>query len=313
MTVMCERSGNREGMRMNGGNDWPALPLAQWQDTRDTLHLLTQIAGKVRLASTPVINHWWNVSLYVTARGFTTSLMPHRDGGGFQIDFDFIAGEIVITTTAGGARSISLSSKPVAEYYAELMLALSDLGVPTEIWPVPVEIEGVIPFPEDHVHVTFDLAQARGFWLALVQAERVFTEFRAGFIGKDSPVHLFWGALDLAVTRFSGRTAPPHPGGAPNCGPEVMLEAYSHEVSSAGYWPGGGPEGIFYSYCYPEPPGYRTYPVEPAGAYFSAELGEFVLPYELVRGDAGRLPAFLQSTYEAAAICGHWDRAALER
>ncbi len=196
------------------------------------------------------------------------------------------------------------------------MELLAKLGVGTEIWPVPVEIEGAIPFTEDYVHAAYDRGQVERFWLALVQIERVLRRFRGRFIGKASPVHLFWGALDLAVTRFSGRPAPPHPGGAPNCGPPVMLEAYSHEVSSAGYWPGGGGEGLFYSYAYPEPAGYRDTAVRPDGATFDAELGEFVLPYELVRraeDPDGLLLEFLQSTYEAAAMTAQWDRAALER
>lgn len=295
---------------------WPALPLSQWQDTRDTLHLLTQIVGKVRLANTPLINHWWNVPLYVNCRGFGTSLMPHPGVGGFQIDFDFTAARIEVLTAGGPGRSVPLEEKPVADYYRELMSALADAGAGTKIWPMPVEIPGAIPFPGDTAHTRFELGQALRFWQALTQMERVLTEFRSRFAGKVSPVHLFWGALDLAVTRFSGRTAPPHPGGAPNCGPQVMLEAYSHEVSSAGYWPGGGPEGVFYSYAYPEPEGYRDCPAGPDGAHYSAELGEFVLPYELVRTSEdpdATLLAFLQSTYEAAAERGSWDRGALER
>jgi len=264
----------------------------------------------------PLVNHWWNIPLYVTARGLTTSLMTHPGGEGFQIDFDFRSHVLDIITVSGRHRALDLRPVAVADFYREVMEALDKLGVGTPIWPVPVEIEGAIPFADDDVHAAYDPDQVERFWLALVQIVRVLRRFRAGFIGKASPVHLFWGALDLAVTRFSGRPAPPHPGGAPNCGPHVMWEAYSHEVSSAGYWPGGDGEGLFYSYAYPEPAGYRDTAVRPAGASFDPELEEFVLPYELVRraDDPDRLLLeFLQSTYEAAAITGHWDRAALER
>lgn len=299
-----------------GPRAWPALPLSEWQPTRDTLQLMAQIVGKIRLANEPLANHWWNVPLYVTARGFSTSLMPHPGHQGFQIDFDFYDHEVKVATTSGGTESVALGARPVASFYADMMDALADLDVETRIWPMPVEIEGAIPFPEDYEHTAYDPEQAQRFWLALTRIEPVFQLFRGRFVGKVSPVHLFWGALDLAVTRFSGQTAPPHLGAAPNCGPQVMLEAYSHAVSSAGYWPGGGGEGFFYSYAYPEPDGYKDFPVAPDGASYSAELGEFVLPYELVRAadDPARpLLAFLQSTYEAAAVTGQWDRAALER
>jgi len=295
---------------------WPSLPVAEWAPTRDTLQLWTQIVGKVRMANTAIINHWWNVPLYVTARGLTTSLIPHRRGTSFQIDFDLQDHELRVVTAREEGRSFALGSLSVAEFYGELMAVLEQLGVGTTIWPVPVEIEGAIPFAEDREHATYDPDQARRFWLVLVQAERVFQVFRSRFIGKASPVHLFWGALDLAVTRFSGRPAPPHPGGAPNCGPQVMLEAYSHEVSSCGYWPGGEGEGLFYSYAYPEPPGYREVKVNPDAASFSEALGEFVLPYEVVRTAADPdavLLDFLQSSYEAAADCATWDRLSLER
>ncbi|HET9772718.1 MAG TPA: DUF5996 family protein [Acidimicrobiia bacterium] len=298
------------------GAVWPALPVAEWQATRDTLTLWTQIVGKIRMVNGPVVNHWWNVPLYVSVRGLSTSLMTHPGGEGFQIDFDFRAHTLDIVTVSGQRRTLGLRPVSVAEFYAEVMEALDKLGLSTAIWPVPVEIEGAIPFPDDHVHAAYDAGQVERFWLALVQMQRVFHQFRSRFIGKSSPVHLFWGALDLAVTRFSGRTAPPHPGGAPNCGPHVMLEAYSHEVSSAGYWPGGDGEGLFYSYAYPEPPGYRDVEVRPSAATFNGELGEFVLPYELVRqadDPDGLLLEFLQSTYEAAATTAQWDRAALER
>ncbi|MFE1782356.1 DUF5996 family protein [Streptomyces sp. NPDC059506] len=294
---------------------WPPLPVAQWQATRDTLHLWTQVVGKVRLARTPLSNHWWNSTLYVTARGLTTSLVPYAPGRGFQMDFDFLDHRLVTLTTAGDTRSVDLAPRPVADFYSDVVHCLDDLGLPTRIWPVPVEIEGAIPFPDDRVHASYDAAQAQRFWRVLVEADRVFSQFRGRFVGKVSPVHFFWGALDLAVTRFSGRPAPPYPGSAPNCGPHVMREAYSHEVSSAGYWPGGEDEGVFYSYAYPEPDGFREFPVAPAGAYYNEELGEFVLPYREVRtaeDPDGTLLEFLQSTYEAAAALAHWDRAALE-
>jgi hypothetical protein len=298
-------------------NRWPSIPVAEWQDTRDTLQLYTQVVGKVRLANEPLLNHWWNIPLYLTARGLTTSLMPHPTGPAFQIDFDFLAHRLDATTVAGDARSIDLEPRPVAEFYADVMEMLEDLGVATEIWPVPVEIVGAIAFTDDHVHASYDRDAVRRFWLALVEMERVFKVFRSRFVGKSSPVHFFWGALDLASTRFSGRDAPPHPGGAPNCGPHVMWEAYSQEVSSAGYWPGPpGDEGVFYSYAYPEPPGYRETRMAVQGARWDEGLSEFVLPYELVRTAAdpdALLLDFLQATYEAAATTAAWDRNALER
>lgn len=300
----------------SGDGGWPPLPVNEWAPTRDTLQLWTQIIGKVRMANEAMVNHWWNVPLYVTARGLTTSLISHSSGQGFQIDFDFIAQQLVFQTSSGGTRAFELRSGPVADFYAQVMGVLDDLGVATGIWPVPVEIEGAIAFPDDVVHTSYEPDQAHRFWSALVQIDRVLRQFRSRFLGKASPVHLFWGALDLATTRFSGRVAPPHPGGAPNLGPQVMHEAYSHEVSSCGYWPGGDGEGVFYSYAYPEPPGFREAPIRPDGGSYSDELGEFVLPYHLVRTapDPDRLLLdFLQSTYEAAATAADWDRAALER
>jgi hypothetical protein len=291
--------------------------VSDWLDTRDTLQLYTQVVGKVRMANTPIANHWWNVPLYPTARGLTTSLMHHPTGGPFQIDFDFLAHRLDVSTVDGGQRSLPLEPRTVADFHAAVMNMLDDLGVATEIWPVPVEIVGAIPFPDDHTHTTYDPDAVQRFWLALVEMTRVFSVFGGRFLGKASPVHLFWGALDLAATRFSGRTAPPHPGGAPNCGPHVMIEAYSHEVSSCGYWPGPpGEEGVFYSYAYPEAPGYRAAAVVPPEAGWDDGLAEFVLPYEVVRTAADPdavLLAFLQSTYEAAAIAARWDRDTLER
>jgi len=295
---------------------WPPLPVAEWQDTRDTLQLYTQVVGKVRMANEPITNHWWNVPLYITARGLTTSLISHPSGPGFQIDFDLRDHVLDIVTVDGDRRSLALEPRAVADFYAAVMGMLDELGVATEIWPMPVEIEGAIPFTDDRVHAAYDPDQVQRFWLALVEMVRVLKVFRSRFVGKASPVHLFWGALDLATTRFSGRTAPPHPGGAPNCGPHVMYEAYSHEVSSCGYWPGGAGEGVFYSYAYPEPLGFRDVEIGPQGASYDDQLGEFVLPYELVRTAQHPdrvLLEFVQSTYEAAAITARWDRDALER
>ena len=298
-----------------GAPIWPELDVAQWAGTRDTLQLWTQIVGKVRMANTPTMNHWWNVPLYVSARGLTTGLIPHGSRG-FQIDFDFLAHRLDIAVTDGATRSMRLEPRTVADFYAEVMAHLGDLGLGTTIWTMPVEIAGAIRFDADVEHGAYDPDAVERFWLALVQMNRVFEVFRARFVGKVSPVHLFWGALDLAVTRFSGRAAPPHPGGAPNCGPQVMWEAYSHEVSSAGYWPGPDGEGVFYSYAYPEPDGYRSMPVRPAAAGFDDLLSEFTLSYTVVRTavdpDAVLLE-FLQSTYEAAAERAEWDRPSLER
>jgi uncharacterized protein DUF5996 len=294
---------------------WPELPVAKWSDTRDTLQLMTQIVGKVRMANTPVMSHWWNVVLFVSARGLTTGLIPHGDNG-FQIDFDFIDHQLIVTSTGGDRRTVALRTGPIAEFYGEVMGVLDELGLSTPIWPVPVEIPDAIPFDADTSHVAYDADQVHRFWLALVQINRVFEVFRSRYVGKVSPVHFFWGALDLAVTRFSGRPAPKHPGGAPNCGPHVMWEAYSHEVSSAGYWPGPDGEGVFYSYAYPEPAGFRDATVRPTAASFNTELGEFVLPYTAVREAADPdavLLEFLQSTYDIAADAAEWDRTALER
>jgi hypothetical protein len=299
------------------GDRWPVIPVAGWEETRDTLHLYTQVIGKIRLANEPLANHWWNATLYVTARGLTTSLMPHPSGRAFQIDLDLIAHRLDVTTVDDQRGSLPLRAQPVADFSAEVVDLLGQLGVDTPIWPVPVEIAGAIPFAEDRVHASYDPDAVWRFWRALVAIEGVFKQFRSRFVGKASPIHYFWGAIDLAYTRFSGRSAPPHPGGAPNCGPHVMLEAYSQEVSSCGYWPGGpGDEGTFYAYAYPEPPGYRDAAAAPDGARWDGELGEFVLPYERVRSaedpDATLLE-FLQTTYEAAANSAEWDRDALER
>lgn len=295
---------------------WPALPLAGWQDTYATLHMWTQVVGKVRLALAPPINHWWQVTLYVTPRGLTTSAMPHGTRT-FAIDFDFLDHALRIVTSDGGVRAFPLRPEPVADFYAATFAALRELGLDVRIWGTPVEVEAPVPFERDHQHASYDPDAAQRFWRILVQADRVFTEFRSRFLGKVSPVHFFWGGFDLAVTRFSGRGAPKH-GPVPNVADFVVQEAYSHEVSSLGFWPGGGPlpEPVFYAYASPEPPGFKEAWVEPEGAYYSQDLGEFLLPYEAVRtaaspGDA--LLRFAESTYAAAADLARWDRAALER
>lgn len=301
----------------SGSRRWPSIPVADWHETRDTFQLYTQVVGKVRLANEPISNHWWNVPLYVSGRGLTTSLMAHPTGPAFQVDFDLIDHRLDILTVTGTTRSLDLRPRPVAEFYAKVMTLLGELDVATDIWPMPVEIPDAIAFPDDTEHTAYDPDAVQRFWLALVEMQRVFKEFGTRFIGKSSPVHLFWGAIDLAFTRFSGRTAPPHPGGAPNCGPHVMWEAYSHEVSSVGYWPGPpGDEGVFYAYTYPEPPGYRDVDLSVQGARWDQDLGEFILPYELVRTAAdpdALLLDFLQATYEAAATTADWDRQALDR
>ena len=295
---------------------WPELPYAAWRDSCETLHLMTQIVGKICLARTPWLNHSWHVTLYVTARGLTTSPIP--DGArSFQIDFDFIDHVLLISTSDGKQRKLPLTAQPVAAFYAAVISALAELGIDVKIDDRPNELPNPIRFGDDHVHASYDPDAAHRFWQVLRQADRVFAKFRSGFLGKSSPVHFFWGSFDLAVTRFSGRPAPRHPGGVPNLPDEVAQEAYSHEVSSAGFWPGGG--GIdypaFYSYAYPEPKGFRTAKVRPDAAFFSEALGEFILPYDAVRTAAdpdGALLDFLQSTYMAAADAAKWDRAALE-
>jgi len=296
-------------------NAWPKLVVDDWKDTRDTLHMWAQIVGKVRMELTPLVNHWWNVPLYVSPRGLTTSAIPYRTGS-FEMTFDFIDHELHIDTDRPERRTVALAAKPTAVFYEETMAALESLGIEVRILPRPVEVDPSIPFTEDYEHASYDPESAQRFWRLLQQVDRVLHEFRTRYLGKVSPVHLFWGALDIAVTRFSGRTAPRHPGGAPNCADWVMEEAYSHEVSSAGYFAGGGAEGAFYAYAYPEPGGYPDYPVLPAEAAYDVALGEFLLPYEAVRtADDPRamLLDFLQTTYSAAADLGKWDRQALER
>jgi hypothetical protein len=293
---------------------WPALPQAAWSDTCATLQLWMQIVGKIRLALVPAINHAWNVTLYPTVRGLTTAPMPHGTRM-LQIDFDFIEHLLVFQTSDGGRHTLLLQPMTVATFYQNVLAALDELRTPVRIWHMPVEIANPIPFEQDQTHQAYDPVYAHRFWLILLQTARVFTDFRARFIGKVSPVHLFWGALDLACTRFSGRPAPEHPSMA-GLADRVTRDAYSHEVSSCGFWPGApGVEPFFYSYAYPEPSGYAQTPVAPAEAHFDSAMSEFVLPYEAMRKSAdpdSTLLQFLQSTYEAAANCAHWDRAALE-
>jgi hypothetical protein len=296
---------------------WPPLPLAAWEDTYHTLHRWTQIVGKTRLALAPMENHWWQTALYVTSRGLTTSPMPWKTRT-VTVDFDFLDHHLDIRTSEGEIRTLPLVPQTVADFHAAYIGALCDTGIAMRIRPVPVEVEIAIPFAEDRTHASYDADAANQWWRVLVQIDRVLKRFRGGFLGKASPVHFFWGSCDLATTRFSGRRAPLHPGGAPNTPDYVMQEAYSHECSSCGFWPGGGPVGepMFYAYTYPEPEGYREYPVRPAPARYDAALHEFVLPYESVRRALDpdqALLEFCQSCYEAGAERGRWDRAALER
>jgi hypothetical protein len=294
----------------------PQLPTAQWRDTCETLHLFTQIVGKIRLKRSPWLNHSWHVTLYVTARGLSTSPIP--DGARtFQIDFDFIAHDLQISTSDGAQRQFALSGHSVASFYQAVMAALGQLDIDVAIDEMPNEVAEPIKFSQDTRHASYDPDAVRRFLQILVSADRVFKQFRTGFIGKASPVHFFWGSFDLAVTRFSGRRAPRHPGGVPNLPDAVACEAYSHEESSAGFWPGSGAIDYpaFYSYAYPEPPGFRATKVRPDAAFFSEAVGEFILPYDAVRLAAdpdSALLEFLQSTYEAAANTGKWDREALE-
>jgi len=294
---------------------WPSLDFADWRETCATLHLWSQVVGKVRLLQSPWVNHSWHVPLYVTPRGLGTSMIPHGVRA-FAIGFDFIDHRLVVETSDGGVRSLPLRPQSVADFYAAVMAALAELGVPVRIHTTPNEIPDAIPFEQDRVHAAYDPAAATRFWRALVQVARVFTVFRARFIGKCSPVHFFWGSFDLAVTRFSGREAPPHPGGMPNLPDEVAREAYSHEVTSVGFWPGNAdnPDPIFYSYAYPTPDGFAEARVEPGSAAWLPDLGEFVLPYEAVRTSAdpdGTLLAFAESTHAAAAELADWDHAVL--
>jgi hypothetical protein len=295
---------------------WPELPIAAWRGTYDTLHLWTQIIGKIRFARAPWLNHSWHVALYVTARGLTTSPIP--DGTRtFQIDFDFIDHVLRVSSSDGAQRQFALAGQSVASFYAATMAALAELGIHVDIDEMPNELPDPVKFSQDRGHASYDPDAVRRFFRILVNADRVFKQFRTGFLGKASPVHFFWGSFDLAVTRFSGRRAPRHPGGVPNLPDAVACEAYSHEECSAGFWPGSGAIDYpaFYSYVYPEPSGYRAIKVRPDAAFFSEALGEFILPYDAVRTSDNpdkTLLEFLQSTYEAAATTAKWDRDALE-
>jgi hypothetical protein len=300
-----------------GARGWPALPFEAWKDTCGTLHLWTQIVGKIRLAKAPMTNHWWQVPLYVTCRGLTTSPIPYDGGRNFQIDFDFIDHYLRIEVSDGRSESLPLEPCSVADFYRRVIERLTTLGLEIPIWTMPVELPDPIPFEQDRAHAAYDPSCAQQFWRVLVDVDRALKQFRARFIGKVSPVHFFWGSFDMAVTRFSGRPAPPHPG-APHIADRITREAYSHEVSSCGFWPGNGGFGqaAFYSYAYPEPADLAVVQIRPEAAYYSHNLHEFILPYDAVRQAVSPDQAvldFLETTYAAAADLGHWDRAALER
>jgi hypothetical protein len=295
--------------------DWPALAYDDWADTAATLHMWTQVVGKVRMALTAPVNHWWHVPLYVSARGLTTSPIP-AGGRSFEMVFDFLDHQLRVTCSDGRGEAVALRPMSVAQFYREAMAALAALGVEPHIWTTPCEVENPIPFEADETHRAYDAQAAQRFWRVLARADTVMKDFRARFIGKASPVHFFWGSFDLAVTRFSGRRAPPHPGSAV-LPASVSVEAYSHEVSSCGFWPGApGVAPLFYAYAYPEPPGFADVQVRPTAARWELALGEFVLPYDEMRQAAdpdAALLDFFQSTYEAAADLGDWPRAELER
>jgi len=291
---------------------WPTLPLDSWKDTYATLHMWTQMVGKVRLRLTPLINHWWNVPLYVTARGLTTSRIPYGQRA-FELWFDFLRHELVLETTDGTRKTLALAPRSVAEFYGEFMEMLRSAEIEVKIWRMPVEVANPIPFDRDRAHASYDPKSVENFWRILLSVDAVFTQFRSGFIGKCSPVHFFWGSFDLAVTRFSGRRAPERPGAD-----AITREAYSHEVSSVGFWPGGGDvkDAAFYSYTAPEPPAFKDAPVRPTAARYEQQLGEFLLMYEDVRkaeSPSAALLEFCQSTYEAGAGLANWERDALER
>jgi hypothetical protein len=295
---------------------WPAIPYDEWKETLCTVQLWAQIVGKVRLTKTPWTNHSWHVPLYISATGLTTGSIPYEQGI-FQIDFDFQNHKLSITSSASRVKKIDLYPRTVASFYNELFEKLDTMNIPISIHGAPNEIDPAIPFSSDETHRSYDKEKMNLFWQALVSIYNVFTKFRARFIGKCSPIHLFWGAFDLALSRFSGREAPKHPGGAPNIPLRVMQEAYSHEVSSCGFWPGGEqfPAPVFYAYIYPTPPSFSEQKVRPAEAFFSKEMGEFLLPYDVVRQSGNpeeTLLQFLQSTYEAAANTAQWDRTKLE-
>ena len=298
--------------RSDSPNCWPSLPLSSWQSTRDTLHMWTQIVGKVRLALTPLINHWWNVPLYVSARGLTTSLMPYESRS-FELEFDFIDHRLMLRSCDGALASLPLSARPVADFYRDLLNMLRSSGFEVSIWHMPVEIPNPIPFDQDRIHDSYDPVAVQKFWRILTSVDAVLQEFRSRFIGKSSPVHFFWGSFDLALTRFSGRPTPEPPGAD-----SITREAYSHEVSSVGFWTGSGEtlDPAFYCYASPEPPGFRESSVQPPAAHYHRQMGEFILMYEDVRrspSPGATLLDFCQTSYNAAADNGKWDRKALER
>lgn len=302
---------------IKSSSSWPELPYENWKDTYATMHMWSQIIGKIRMESSPWMNHSWQVTLYVTSRGLTTSLIPGHDKS-FQIDFDFVGHRLVIQTSEGEESGFALESGPVSSFYEKVFSRMADLGLRVKIDKMPNEVANPIPFDEDEEHRSYEPEYAWRFWLALVRISRVFSEFRGNFIGKCSPVHFFWGAFDLAVTRFSGRQAPEHPGGIPNLPDRIVKEAYSQEVCSCGFWPGGDhlPQPVFYSYVYPEPSGFSAAKVKPGEAFYSDDMKEFILPYDAVRkseSPGSKLMEFLETTYEAAADLGNWDRKALER
>src|ERR1700694_2203790 len=312
------KAGGQKAVVLSHGNftarpeAWPALPLEAWQDTYDTLHMWTQIVGKVRLALSPLTNHWWEVPLYISARGLSTSAIPYERGI-FEVEFDFLNHNLVVQTSEGSSKTIPLAPRSVADFYKEFMAALSALAIAVKIWPMPVEIPHPIAFDRDVQHASYDRDYVTRLWRILLLVDAIFTEFRSRFIGKNSPVHFFWGSFDLAVTRFSGRRAPEREGAD-----RITREAYSHEVISAGFWPGGGDiKGpAFYAYAAPEPVGYGQSPVRPAKAFYHSGMKEFLLMYDDVRLDPSPRSAlleFLQSTYEAGANLAKWDRAELER
>ena len=298
-------------------SDWPELHLSNWADTCATLHLWTHVVGKVRLAHAPMVNHWWQAPLYVTCRGLTTSPIPYG-ASSFQIDFDFVDHTLKLQTSQGKVETVVLGPRTVADFYADVMGRLRGLGLDTRIWTTPVEISDAICFEQDRTHASYDPEYVSRFWQTLIQVDRVLNRFRAQFLGKVSPVHFFWGSFDIAVTRFSGRTAPQMSSKSPNVGAWVMQEAYSHEVSSCGFWPGNGGFGkpAFYSYAYPEPKEFAAAPISPGAAYYDQGLGQHILPYDAVRQSPSPdddLMRFLLTTYEAAADLGQWNRSALER
>ncbi len=300
------RSANTDGPDQR----WPPLPYDAWKETYATLHMWTQIVGKVALALAPPLNHSWGIALHLTPRGLSTRPLPH-DGRTFTMEFDFIGQRLVVRTSDGGKRTLRLEPQTVAAFYRAVMALLSDMGLGVRIWPVPVEIPSPIRFDEDTVHASYDPGFANRFWRILTRIEDVLTRSRCAFVGKCSPAHFFWGAFDLALTRFSGRPAPPREG------PAFMRDAYSHEVISHGFWPGSGPvlEPAFYAYAVPEPPGFKEARARPDAAFYHRELGEFILPYEAVRTAASpeaAIHAFVESTYEQGANLAKWDRAALE-